>query len=330
MVTLLSGGTGTPKLLWGAGSVFSPSEITVIGNTGDDVVLGDLHVSPDIDTILFERGGVLDRETWWGIADDPTETTDRVAELVNTMGIDVSPRFLPDAEQSNGRRLSRWRRFARVPEFMTIGDRDRAHHMVRSQLLDDGWTLTEVTRALADAYGLTIDVLPMSDDPVATFIETPEGPMHFQEFWVGRHGSPVIEDVEFLGGAEAGITDPVARALGNPVVIGPANPVTSLGPMFAIPAFKQLIRNTPTVLVSPFIGEDVFSGPAASLLEGIGREASTAGIANHLPEVDAFVLDEADATDLDRPIVRTDTKITEQGDATRVAKACRTALEKVS
>lgn len=326
MVTFLSGGTGTPKLLWGADSIFPPRDSVVIANTGDDVVLGDLHVSPDIDTLLFAGAGLLDRTKWWGIDSDPTTTTDFLATLTHRAGISSEPAYLSDEEQVTGRPLSKWRRFARVPEFMTIGDRDRAHHMVRTQLLEDGESLTSVTNALADIYDLKRTIFPMTNDPVATLIHTPDGVIHFQEYWVARQACPAVKAVEFRGAESAQPTEVVNDALDSPVVIGPANPVTSLGPMIAMEWFDKALRQTPTVMVSPFIEKEVFSGPAAQLMEGLGYEASTAGVAAMLPHVDHFVLDSADSTVLDRPTSQTDTRIESVEDARRVARACHEAV----
>lgn len=329
MVTFLSGGTGTPKLLWGAEETFARAETAVVANTGDDVDLGGLHVSPDCDTVLFERAGILDHETWWGIADDSTVTHDTIGELGAAIDGDEGAAYLPPSAQTGGRPLSRHRRFAGIPEFMMIGDRDRAHHMVRTHLLEAGETLTEATRALADAHDLAIDLLPMSDEPVATIVHTPDGPLHFQEYWVGRAGEPAVEDVEFRGGNDATPTAAVRSALADPVVVGPANPVTSLGPMLAMSGVVDALAATSVVAVSPFIEDRVFSGPAARLMAGTGRDPSTRGVAEALPFVDAFVLDTADGTELGRPTVRTDTRIETRGDAARVAEACADALGEV-
>ena len=330
MVTFLSGGTGTPKLLWGASTMYSPDEITVIGNTGDDIELGGLHMSPDIDTVIYERAGMLDRNRWWAVADDTTITNDRVEALATAVGLGSGPNYLADEEQTSGRPLSNWRRFAGVPEFMTIGEMDRAHHLVRTALLEEGRNLTSATRALADAYEVSIDVLPMSDDPVATMIETPNGILHFQSYWVAHGGAPTVTGVEYRGATTAEPTSAVRHALADPVIIGPANPVTSIGPMLAMNEFDELLRSTPVVAVSPFIGKEVFSGPAAELLAGTGYEPSTAGVANALPQVDGFVLDEKDTTTLDRPTIRTSTHITSESDAVRVTEACNELLEVVS
>jgi LPPG:FO 2-phospho-L-lactate transferase len=327
MVTFLSGGTGTPKLLAGAGEVFPPAETTVVGNTGDDVELGGHLVCPDVDTVLFLGGDELDRETWWGIADDTAETHAELQALADAAGFEEGPRYLPDEAQTSGRDIARWRRFSGVAEFMHIGDRDRAVHITRTGLLDEGETLTAVTRTLADAFGLELSLVPMSDDPVATLVHTPEGPMHFQEFWVARDGEPTIEDVEFRGNETATATDAVLTALSESVVIGPSNPVTSIGPMLAVDGIEAALEETTVVAVSPFVEDRVFSGPAAKLMDAVGLDPSTAGMADAYPFADAFVLDDADGTDLDRPVVRTDTAMDSTEDAERVARAVSEALE---
>jgi len=329
MVTFLSGGTGTPKLLSGADAVFDPNETTVVGNTGDDVELGGHLVCPDVDTVLYLRGDRLDRETWWGIADDSATTHGELVSLADSVGIDSEPRYLPDERQTAGRTIARWRRFSGVGEFMHIGDADRAVHITRTSLLDEGHTLTEATRTLTDGFDLTVDLLPMSDEPVATIVHTAEGPMHFQEFWVARGGEPEIDSVEFRGAGDATATEAVLDALADPVVIGPSNPITSLGPMLALDGLSDALAETPVVAVSPFVEDTVFSGPADDLMAAEGYDASTAGVAEAYPFADAFVLDDADGTELERPVVRTDTRMDDADDAARVARTVAEALEGV-
>jgi LPPG:FO 2-phospho-L-lactate transferase len=329
MVTFLAGGTGTPKLLDGAGAVFDLDSVTVVGNTGDDVELGGLLVCPDLDTVLFRGGDILDRERWWGIDGDTTATHDELGRLAEAAGLESGPRYLPADRQTAGRRLARWRRFSGVAEFMEIGDRDRAVHVTRTSLLDEGHTLTAVTRTLARTFDLDVDLLPMSDDPVATIVHTEAGTMHFQEYWVARRAAPAVETVEFRGAADAAPTDAVLDALDDPVVVGPANPVTSIGPIRALPGVEAALDTTPVVAVSPFVGDRVFSGPAADLMHGVGHDPSTAGVAAASPFVDAFVLDTDDDTDLDRPVVRTDTTIDDPDDARRVCLAVADALDRV-
>jgi LPPG:FO 2-phospho-L-lactate transferase len=335
MTTFLAGGTGTPKLLAGGRDVFDPAESVVVGNTGDDVELGGLLVCPDLDTVLFDGGGVLDRETWWGIEGDASVTHDYLAELAEDAGVDPGPRYLADDRQTAGRRIARWRRFSGASAFMFIGDRDRAVHTFRTGLIDEGHSLTEVTRRLADAFDLDVDLVPMSDDPVATLIHTPGGPMHFQEFWVAESGEPEVTGVEFRGADDATTgTEHAATAADaavdairdGPVVIGPSNPVTSIGPMLALDDIRDALDDVPVVAVSPFVEDQAFSGPAPKLMAAVGYDPSTAGVANAYPFADAFVLDDADATDLDRPVVRTDTRMDDDADAARVARACEEAL----
>jgi len=332
MITFLAGGTGTPKLLDGATRVFEPAEIAVVANTGDDVELGGHLVCPDVDTVLFAGGGVLDRETWWGIADDTTATHEELRRLADEVGLETGPRYLDDDAQTAGREIAQWRRFSGVGEFMEIGDRDRAVHLTRTSLLDEGHTLTGAIRTLADAFGLNVDLLPMSDDPVATLIHTEGGEtVHFQEYWVARRGEPAVADVEFRGAADAEPTPAVRDALADPVVIGPSNPVTSIGPLLALPGVEAALAETPVVAVSPFVGDEVFSGPAADLMAGVGREPSTGGVADAYPFADAFVLDDDDPTELpERHVERTDTRIDDADDAERVARACDRALGAIS
>lgn len=330
MVTFLAGGTGTPKLLSGAGDVFAPERTAVVANTGDDIELGGHLVCPDLDTVLFLDGGELDRDTWWGIADDSAETHDELSRLAAAADLPTGPQYLDDDAQTDGRDIARWRRFSGVAEFMHIGDRDRAVHITRTSLLDTGHSLTSATRRLADAFGLDRELLPMSDDPVATLIHTPQGPMHFQEWWVGRNGAPVVDAVEFRGSDDASATAAVLDAVSDPVVIGPSNPVTSVGPILAVDGVADALAETPVVAVSPFVEGEVFSGPADDLMAGTGMEPSTAGVAEAYPFADAFVLDSEDGTNLDRPVVRTDTTMDDAADSERVARAVADALAEVA
>jgi LPPG:FO 2-phospho-L-lactate transferase len=329
MVTFLSGGTGTPKLLDGARAAFSPDESTVVANTGDDVDLGGLLVCPDVDTLIYQGGDVIDRDRWWGIKGDTTRTHTALSDVANAADLDTGPQYLSDDRQTAGRRLANWRRFSGVSEFMTVGDRDRAVHITRTSLLDQGHTLSEVTERLASGFGAEFDLLPMSDDPVATLVHTTEGMMHFQEFWVARGGDPVVENVEFRGASEASPAPGVLAALKDDVVIGPSNPVTSIGPMLALPGVADRLAESRVVAVSPFVGDEPFSGPVSKLMEAVGAKPATAGLRTAYPFADAFVIDEADDTDLGKPTVQVDTEIDDAEDAARVAEACAEALSKV-
>lgn len=330
MVTFLSGGTGTPKLLDGAGVAFSPEETTVVVNTGDDVELGGLYISPDVDTLIFQGGGILDRERWWGIGGDTYRTHAALQDVVSAAGLPEGPQYLPDERQTEGREIAQWRRFSGVGEFMTIGDRDRAIHLTRTSLLDQGYSLSEVTARLADAFGLSLSLLPMSDDPVASLVHTDEGMMHFQEYWVARGGDPVVENVEFRGSATAQPAPGVLDALEDVVVIGPSNPVTSVGPMLSLPGVGDALHETTVVAVSPFLGDEAFSGPAGDLMEAAGADAGTRGLATAYPFADVFVVDERDPADFDRPTVRTDIAIESPSDASRIVRAVTDAIDRVA
>ncbi|QZA89242.1 2-phospho-L-lactate transferase [Salinarchaeum sp. IM2453] len=329
MVTFLSGGTGTPKLLDGAESHYSPDEITVIANTGDDIVLGDLFISPDVDTVLYWAADMLDRDTWWGIADDSATTHAQLTELQDATDVSTDPQYLSDQQQTAGHDLTHWRRFAALPEFMHISDRDRAIHLYRSQQLKSGASLTETTHQIADALDIDITVLPMANDPVASLIHTPSGVMHFQEFWVARDGTPNVSDVEFRGGESATLSSEVNDALTDTIIIGPSNPVTSIGPMLAIDGFQEALRSTTVIAVSPFIGSDVFSGPAAKLMDAVGLSPSSEGLPDAYPFADGFVLDESDPRNIEPPTIRTDITIDSPTDASRILTAIESLLNRL-
>jgi LPPG:FO 2-phospho-L-lactate transferase len=320
MVTFLSGGTGTPKLLDGAGAAFSPEETTVIANTGDDVEIGGLFVCPDVDTLLYQRGGILDRETFWGISDDTDRTHAALHDIADAADLSTAPQYLDDERQTAGRDIADWRRFSGAGEFMRIGDRDRAFHITRTSLLDRGATLSEATATLAAGLDVTLDVQPMSDDPVTTLVHTPEGPIHFQEFWVHHGGEPAVEDVEFRGAARAEPAPGVLAALEDAVVVGPSNPVTGIGPMLALPGVIEALRETTVVVVSPFVGDEAFSGPAVKLMDAVEADAGTSGLSRVYPFADAFVIDETDNTTFEAPVARTDISIDGREDAARVVE----------
>ncbi|THE63460.1 2-phospho-L-lactate transferase [Salinadaptatus halalkaliphilus] len=328
MVTFLSGGTGTPKLLDGAGAAFSPEETTIVANTGDDIELGGLFVSPDVDTLLFQGGGVLDRETWWGLEGDTHRTNTALEDIASAAGLPQGPQYLSEERQTDGRDLAAWRRFSGIAEFMTIGDRDRAVHITRTSLLDRGLTLSQATDRLADAFGLSVDLVPMSDDPVASLVHTEEGMMHFQEYWVGHGGEPAVDNVEFRGSSSATPAPGVLEALEETVVIGPSNPVTSIGPLLALPGIAEALSETIVVAVSPFLGDEAFSGPAGALMQAVDAVPNTKGLASAYPFADAFIIDENDDTEFDRPTIRTDIAIDSPADAKRVVRAVEDAIER--
>ncbi|MFP4632020.1 MAG: 2-phospho-L-lactate transferase [Halobacteriales archaeon] len=308
-VTFVSGGTGTPKLLDGALDVWSGFDVVV--NTADDVFVSGNLVCPDVDTVMYTLAGEIDRERWWGRDGD----VHRTHEALTADGVDVD-------RVEAVRRLGRGRSFGGRGEFMRIGDLDRATHVYRTSALDAGASLTEATAETADWLGVpaAVDVLPMSDDPVSTYVEAPEGEMHFQEWWIARDAAPRVDDVEFRGAGDAAPTSEAVEALDGDVVIGPSNPVTSVGPLLSLDGVEERLKDSWVVAVSPFVEGDVVSGPAGRLMEAVGLEASSAGVYDAYSDfVDVFVVDGEDI-DADVEVVDTDTVIDGPGDAARLCR----------
>ena len=318
MITYLAGGTGTPKLLWDG---YEAAD-AVVANTGDDVLIGDLYLAPDLDSVLFGAAGLLDTDRWWGIADDETGVHEALQTWHEMMGTAPGDGYLRAELQRGGPRYARWRRYRADVSFIELGDRDRALHAVRAAALMRGESLSAVTTRLCEGMDIHTPVAPMSDDPVATIIHTDEGPMHLQTFWVARRAAPAVRTVEFRGATDARVSPTAAGALtAETIVIGPANPITSIGPMLQLDGVLAQLQRAQVVVVSPFVGTEPFSGPAAALMRAMGYDASTAGVAAAYPFADAFVLDEDDPTALERPVVRTDISIETPGDAARVREA---------
>jgi LPPG:FO 2-phospho-L-lactate transferase len=266
---IFSGGTGTPKLLDGLKEILPPEELTVVVNTAEDLWVSGNLISPDLDTVLYLFSGQIDRKKWWGIENDTFRTYERMKELG-------------------------------VEECMKLGDRDRATNIIRSNFMRNGASLTDATVKLASLFGIKANILPMSDDPVSTYIETPQGVMHFQDFWVGKHGEPEVLGVDIRGVAEASISPKVLEALEKEenVLIGPSNPITSIGPIISLPGMKELLKKKKVVAVSPIIGNAPVSGPAGKLMQACGLEVSSMGVAEYYQDfLDVFVFDERDRAD---------------------------------
>ena len=257
---IFSGGTGTPKLLDGLKEILPAEELTVVVNTAEDLWVSGNLICPDIDTVLYLLSDQIDRKKWWGIEDDSFVTFDRMLELG-------------------------------VTENMKIGDMDRATHIIRSNLLRSGASLTEATIKLASIFGIKEKILPMSDDPIATYVETPEGTMHFQDFWIGKDGEPDVTGVDIRGISEASISPKVLEALQNDdkVLIGPSNPITSIGPIISLPGMKDLLKKKTVVAVSPIIGNAPVSGPAGKLMQACGLEVSSMGVVEYYQDFPGYL-----------------------------------------
>ncbi|HWQ18912.1 MAG TPA: 2-phospho-L-lactate transferase [Methanotrichaceae archaeon] len=258
---VLSGGTGTPKLLAGLKQILDPGSLTVIVNTAEDIWASGNLISPDVDTVLYTLAGLADESKWWGIRGDTFHTHDRL----KSMGFN---------------------------ELLSLGDLDRATHIYRSELIRRGESLSDATTALADALGIKQAVLPMSDDPVSTMITTEEGEMHLQEYWVGLKGTPDVRSIRLEGIDRARPSPGFVKALSreDTVLIGPSNPVTSIGPILALPGIRSMIEDKYVVAVSPLAGDKPFSGPAAKFMRAMGVPTDDRGVAELLGHVDLFVV----------------------------------------
>lgn len=282
---VLSGGTGTPKLLQGLRRLIPDEEITVIVNTAEDIIISGNLVSPDVDTVLYLFSGQLDDAKWWGVRNDTfhTHTT------LKKMGIN---------------------------ERLMIGDADRATHIMRSELMRKGASLTRATAQLSTALGVMTKVLPMCDEKVDTMITTPHGKMHFQDFWVGARGEPDVLEVKITGLEKVNITKEVMEAFAfeDNVMIGPSNPITSIGPILGVKGMRKLLSEKKVIAVSPVIGDAPVSGPAGKLMRAQGYPVSSKGVAECYGDIlDMMVIDERDtAEEKDFPVraVRLDTMMT--------------------
>jgi len=253
MITLLSGGTGTPKLIQGMLRVVKPSELAVVVNTAEDKWLSHGYFSPDIDTVVYTLAGLVDEATWHGIKGD----TCRTHEALKMLG---------------------------GSEYLRIGDRDRATHIWRGEQLRAGKTLSEITRQQCDTFGIEAEVIPMSNDPVETVIDTEAGEMDLHEFWVKNKGEPFVKGVRFKGIERAGACPEAVEAVecADRVIIGPSNPVTSIHPIISLKEMRGVLSKEAgkVVAVSPIVGQSAFSGPAEKLMRAFDIAVSVKGVAD--------------------------------------------------
>ena len=273
MITVLAGGVGAAKFLEGLAAGMPPGQITVIANTGDDAEFHGLHVSPDIDTVLYTLAGVVDRKQGWGLA----EETFHCLAALERMG-----------EES-------WFR---------LGDRDLATHLRRTRLLRQGATLSEAVeelrRALEAGGRILPRLLPMTDDPAGTRLRTDQGELSFQEYFVKLSQQPEVLAVDFSKAAASKPAPGVLESLrsAEAVIVAPSNPILSIGPILAVAGIREALRSTPAPVaaISPIVGGRALKGPAARNLASLGYGASAAAVAELYRDfVKVFVLDEQDA-----------------------------------
>ncbi len=299
----------------GLKKVLQPSDLTVVVNTADDLWISGNLVSPDLDAVLYTLAGMIDRKKWWGIEDDSFKTHD----------------FL----KSMGHR-----------ELLALGDLDRGVHIFRSDLLREGLSLSQATERLCRSLKVEEKVVPMTDDPVSTMISTLEGEMHLQEFWVGRGGRPEVKAVQFRGIEDALPSLEFLAALeraaevGEPVLIGPSNPVSSIGPILALRGVRDQLRmmgrkrkgegeserererkgrvRSRVVAISPLVGGKPLSGPAAAFMRAWRYPVTDQGVADILGCVDLMVV--SPGSDYLGPSVRLDTVMKDERDSLRLAR----------
>lgn len=269
MITVLTGGTGGAKFVDGLRQIVRPEDLTIIVNTGDDMMWWGLYVSPDIDSITYMLAGKLSQERGWGVKGD----TFFCLEAMGKLG------------------QATW---------FHAGDRDLATHIFRSQLMAEGKTLTEVTAEVASRLGVRTRILPMSNSRVETRVQTPVGELSFEEYFVQRWYQDPVESVRFAGASDAepapGVIDAIRSA--ELVVLAPSNPVTSIGPILAVPGIREALRESRARIaaVSPIVGGAAVSGPAGALLAAQGFAVSIAGIADCYHDfLDLLVVDSKDA-----------------------------------
>ena len=268
MITYLSGGTGSVKLLRGIHNHVDHKNITVIVNTGDDLELHGLHISPDIDIVMYTLSGIVDEKQGWGIKND----TFNCLKFLNDYG---------------------------SPTWFKLGDKDLATHIERTRYLYEGKSLTTTTELLCKKLGVKPKLAPMSDQQIRTILETTNGDMAFQQYFVKNRFEPKITGVKFDGISKARMSPVLEETLRNAhaIIFCPSNPIVSIGPILAIPGVKELIADFsgPRVAISPMIGDKSLRGPTSKMLMELGEEVNCVAVAKRLESLcDILVIDNQD------------------------------------
>lgn len=262
MITILSGGTGTPKLIQGIVQIVDPVDLNVVVNTVENTYISGNYIAPDIDTVMYTLAGMINEDTWYGIKDDTFITH----ETLKKIGHD---------------------------EILRIGDKDRAIKIQKTELLEK-YSLSEVVDIQRKNLGVKSRIIPMSDEQSHIKIITDEGEMAFHEFLVEKKSEPEVENVVYNDvNPSADLINTIESS--DMVVIGPSNPVTSIGPIISINGVKKALKNVYVVAVSPIIGDKPVSGPAAKFMNALGYEVSSMGVAAIYQEfIDKFIIDVED------------------------------------
>ena len=269
-ITALAGGVGASKLLLGLQDVIDPRALTVIVNTGDDITLHGLKISPDLDIVTYTLAGIVDEAKGWGYRGETFHALKRLAV------------------------------FGRINWF-NLGDRDLATHIHRSAMLSEGKSLSDAAEAIRLALGVKARILPMCDQPVPTMIDTAEGELHFQEYLVKRRAEPVVRGIRFVGVAEARPAAGVLEAIrdADRILICPSNPLISIGPILAVRGIREALRarKENVIAVCPIVGGKSLKGPSDKMLAELGHDPSALGVAKLYADFTGiFVIDPADKT----------------------------------
>ena len=264
MIVVLTGGTGGAKLIEGLAAEVDPAELTIICNTGDDCVFHGLHISPDIDTIIYTLAGLIDDAKGWGIKGDTFTTLEQLGRL----GADT---------------------------WFKLGDKDLATHIWRTGLLSERVRLSQATDLIRRTFGIKAAILPMSDDRVETRLRAGDKELTFQEYFVKERWQPMVRKVYYAGALKSKPAPGVLNALGSAsaIIICPSNPVTSIGPILAVPGIRDALKETSATVVgvSPIVGASAITGPAHKLMSASRWEASALGVARAYADIlDVFVV----------------------------------------
>lgn len=262
MITVFSGGTGTPKLLQGLKEIVNPEDLTIVVNTLENDYFSGVYVSADIDTVLYTMADMINEEFWYGVAGDTFITNERLAELG-------------------------------TPELLRIGDIDRATKIQKTQLMQTH-SLAEAVNIQGEKMGIKSKIIPMSNEQSEVKIITDIGELEFHDFLIKHQSKPEVLDVKF---SNVSPTDGIIEAIENSemVVIGPSNPITSILPILSLKGVKEALKDTYVVAVSPIIGTDSVSGPAAKFMKALGVEASSVGVASLYSDfLDEIIIDNKD------------------------------------
>lgn len=298
-IVALAGGVGGAKLADGLQRIVG-EQLTVIVNVGDDLELHGLHVSPDLDTVMYTLAGIANAETGWGIAGDTYNNLDMISQYGGE-------------------------------DWFRLGDRDLATHLIRTQMLKTGSTLTQATQSLAQSLGVRAQILPMCNESVTTVVSTNAGDLAFQEYFVHRRWQPILKAYRFHGIEKARVTPEITRAFqaAQAVVICPSNPFVSIEPILNVRGMRDLVKkmDVPKIAASPIIGGQALKGPAAKMFTELGIQPSAYEVAKiYRGLVDRFVLDRADEAharsikDLGMRVWVTDTVMENESGRTRLAQ----------